>query len=1111
MVAETKRPKLGALHSVEAGLHMHQRAQAKRAAASGERNPDALRAPGCAPVYVPRSNRGGTAPWWFCLPGRIAGPVSRFTRRRWVRRAGLGTAGALGVFLLVGATLWWRLSSGPISLDIITPWLTAAIAENVGNQFRVEVGGTVLERDEHGRAAMRIRDIKVRDRDGTVIASAPKAEVGLSSASLFSGSPRAERLNLVGAELAIRVESDGRVSVSTGSGQRPLATTARFGSGAPAGGAGRGPARAAPTSAACRRVSPPFSPGSTASARSVSTAAISPKSVSRAATWWSTIVRNGHQSKFENIHLSLTRPHAGELDFKLGSEDASRPWLVQASVKPAGHGAREVSLDARSISLRDLLLALRVDGGQMEADGSISATLRGEFAADGTPQIAGGRLLMVKGEITDPNSPESRIPIDRAEMTLDWNNAQHALAMPFQLVSGGARFTLIAHAEAPRDPAGSWALGLTGGSVVLSPATPDEEPVLLNRIIVRGRLDPVAQRLNIEQAEASGKGIGIAMSGNLDFSTPDPRLAIGLATRNISLAAFKQMWPPFINPPVRKWVMERVSGGVVEQGEIATNAPISTLRNGGPPVPDDGLSIQIVTNGTTVHPFDDLPEIRDADLVTRIKGRSATVTLGRGNVEMPSGRRLTMANGVFEVPETLGVHPPAKVRARIEGPVAAGVDLLSMDRLKDTVGVQLDPATSRGNILATLNMSLPLGAEIKNGTITYAINADIVNFSADRFLMSQKVEAQTLRAFANNQGYQIRGDMRIGGVPATAEMRRNSGDADAEVKLQATLDDAARNRLGWETAGSLVGPVTVKVGGRVDLGGDQENRLAVEADFTQAKIENLSPGLDQNAEPAGARDLHLRRKGKGGPLRGRDLRRRRRLDQGQRRDRYQWRSPHRQFPGVRDVRRRQGDARVERTPDNLYKAVMRGDVYDGRGFVKTSMSGSSTDSKQRRPGIDFDLDAKIGAIVGLKGEALRNVDLHLLRRGGTLRSLALNAKIGGDGNLTGEMRGRPGERQVVYHRIDRRRRAVPFHRHLFAHDRRADVDRDGPAEFGRHRAGRAPQCQRFHRAGGGRARSHRRRRAERPRTTACSSRACGWASTAPPARCRSARAWSAVP
>jgi hypothetical protein len=280
-------------------------------------------------------------------------------------------------------------------------------------------------------------------------------------------------------------------------------------------------------------------------------------------------------------------------------------------------------------------------------------------------------------------------------------------------------------------------------------------------------------------------------------------------------------------------------------------------------VPDDGLSIQIVTGGSTVRPFDDLPEIRDADLVTRIKGRSATVSLGRGTVEMPSGRRLTMANGVFEVPETQGDHPPARVRTRIEGPIAAGVDLLNMDRLKGTMGVQLDPATTRGNILATFNMGLPLGEEIKDGTITYSVTADIANFAADRFVMSQKVEAQTLRAFANNQGYQIRGDMRIGGVPAIAEMRRNAGDSDAEVKLQATLDDAARTRLGWDTTGNLSGPVMLKVAGRVDLGGDQENKLAVEADFGQAKVENLLPGWVKPANrPARATFVYAGGKGR---------------------------------------------------------------------------------------------------------------------------------------------------------------------------------------------------------------------------------------------------------
>src|SRR5262249_17168525 len=128
------------------------------------------------------------------------------------------------VFVLVAGGLWLMLASGPISLDVATPWLAAAVAENFGKQFRIDIGGTVLERDEHGRTAMRIRSITVRDHDGTVVASAPKAEVGFSGASLLSGRPRAQRLNLVGAELAVRIEADGKVTVSTGVDQRPLAT-----------------------------------------------------------------------------------------------------------------------------------------------------------------------------------------------------------------------------------------------------------------------------------------------------------------------------------------------------------------------------------------------------------------------------------------------------------------------------------------------------------------------------------------------------------------------------------------------------------------------------------------------------------------------------------------------------------------------------------------------------------------------------------------------------------------------------------------------------------------------------------------------------------------------
>jgi hypothetical protein len=53
-------------------------------------------------------------------------------------------------------------------------------------------------------------------------------------------------------------------------------------------------------------------------------------------------------------------------------------------------------------------------------------------------------------------------------------------------------------------------------------------------------------------------------------------------------------------------------------------------------------------------------------------------------------------------------------------------------------------------------------------------------------------------------------------------------------------------------------------------------------------------------------------------------------------------------------------------------------------------------------------------VVGFNGEALRSVDLKMSRRAGEIRSLGLNAKIGRDATLTGELRGRSGGRQLIY-------------------------------------------------------------------------------------------------
>src|SRR4029077_8091506 len=148
----------------------------------------------------------------------------RLVRERWVRRLAIVLGALLLIFTGCFGGLWWRLGAGPINLDMATPWLASAIEENIGHGNSVEVGGTQIERAGRIRIAVRIRDIVVRDRDHAIVASAPNAEVKLSGTALLMGRLRAESLNLVDAELAVRITPDGTVTVSAGETAKPLAT-----------------------------------------------------------------------------------------------------------------------------------------------------------------------------------------------------------------------------------------------------------------------------------------------------------------------------------------------------------------------------------------------------------------------------------------------------------------------------------------------------------------------------------------------------------------------------------------------------------------------------------------------------------------------------------------------------------------------------------------------------------------------------------------------------------------------------------------------------------------------------------------------------------------------
>lgn len=934
---------------------------------------------------------------------------------RWVRRLAAVIVALMVIFAGCFGALWWRLGAGPISLDMATPWLAAAIEDNIGNGNTVEVGGTQIERAGRIRIAVRIRDIVVRDRDRQIVASAPKAEVRLSGTALLMGRLRAESLNLVDAELAVRITPDGYITVSTGDTTRPLATgmTSKRAAGGTSG---------PPQAVAAARIAAIASGASSGLLAgldwldSLSLSGLDGQNLNEIGLKNGNLIvddqQRGNKWNFENINLSLRRPRAGGVALSLG-EDGGHPWSLRIAVGPRENGVRSVDIRADKVPTANIFLALRVKDLTYSADLPLTGELKGELGRDGLPTYFRGKILAGAGNIIDSDTPDYPMAIDSAEVDLEWDSGRRVLVAPLKVVAGANRITLLAHLEPPNDNVTDWQLGLSGGTIVLA-GIDDEAPLILNRISIGLRFDTERKRVLLTQADISNGEVGVAGTGSIDYAA-EPRLTLGFAGTPMSALALKRMWPALIVPEVREWVIERIERGSVQRVEIGVNSPIHNLSRRGPPIPDDGLSVNIVASGVSVHPVDGLCSVRDADLKAHVTGRTATVTIGQGTCDTPAGRKLTISDFVFEVPDMAPKPSPAKIRFRVDGQVSAAAEILASDRLSEFSGMPIDPNGSKGTVSAMVNMGLPVQNEITSADTTYGITADLNGFAADKLAMGQKLEANTLKVLANNQGYQLKGDVRINGQAATLDYRKPA-EGDADVKLQAILDDASRAKLGLDLGSAVSGALPIKVTGKIG-GPDHDSRMGIEADLTALKLDNVLPGWVKVPGKSGKVTFNVVSKsqstrfedivveGGGASIKGS-------LEVDPNGD-----LMNANFPTYSPSEGDKTSLKAERGTDGVLKVTMRGDVFDGRGFLKSAISGTGKeDSKSKLKNLDLDVDLKLGAVAGYNGEAARSVDMKFSRRNGVIKSFALSGKLGRDTPLTAELRprGQGQGRDIIY-------------------------------------------------------------------------------------------------
>lgn len=942
------------------------------------------------------------------------GPLAKRSRARGL----LAFSAALLVSLgLAGAFVSWQLNRGGLSLPAITPIIAAALSAHLGEGRNVEVGSASISRDGDGRITIEARDIRVTDAEGRKLAAVPRAILGLDGLPI-GGRAALRRIDVADASVALRIGADGLVAFAAGPAGPTMAAEAvgepradRPDPGDPS------PPTARPENPATPEVVDltPFRRVGVwldlIEASGLDGAALSRFGL-RNGTLLIDDTRTGRRLVFAGVDVDLASPTEGGATLRVAATGQSSHWTVTTTISRKDEaGSRQIDAAVKDLAPRDLMLASNHPDAFI-AETPLSGVLRATIDAAGDLKSMNAELMAGTGVVGHRSEERLRLAVDGMAVRLAWRRGQPGLVVEeLHAASGLNRISLSAVLVPPKTMDGTGTIEISRLEAVTTFLNPDEPPAPIQVSDARLVLDHVARTVTIERAEATSGGVGaIAIQGTVLFEPgKTPGLDIGFATSRMPVAAYYRMWPGFVAPQLREWLTRNLTAGVVEQTAFAIRVNPGALVDGGPPLPPSAMSLTGRVRGATLAVLPGAPPLRDAELDVRVDGQTTRLTMPRAYVEPAPGKRLAVAQGLFEIADHRVPDPRATARFRIEGPADAAAILLRSEAFRAHANGPTIPTVGvRGMVTANVSVATPLKDKVAPNEITYRLEADFTGFAADNAFGEMKLENATLRVVTSTRDLVVTGEGRLGGAQATFDYRRARPDAKPVIRLAATLDDAGRARIGLRTQGMIAGPTPV----RVVTEGEDSGRYIVDVDLTPATVTELLPGWTKpRGQPGRARftavelddgwridDLSV--ESRGVLVRGSMV-----LDGSG-----ELRSAH--FPAFH---LRDGDRvamRVERQGEG-HRVSLRGDTMDARAILRSLTEPPRAPSQNRAPARDVEAEIRIGVVAGANGETVRQMDLRATRRGGELRALAASGRIGRDAPFAAELRGQGAAQRIV--------------------------------------------------------------------------------------------------
>jgi hypothetical protein len=874
--------------------------------------------------------------------------------------------------------------------------IETAINAQLSN-MKVSLGGAVLELDKKDNVPhVRFRNLVLKDSDGNVIASAPRAAVALDTTALLSGNIVTKSLELIGPKISARRNLDGSVVLGV-SGQITNGDD---------------------------QTGPDESQSGAASAegkgdRIVSEDGMIPSQTDGAKLIALLDAREGKDtlSSLEDIRITQASlyvyddansanwvaPNA-ELKFrkmpygfvvlaKADVDSSGSPWHTEISAT-YNHDKHAFNVHTTVENLVLANVADKIFALSQFAKVKIPFSGQIEFDAgeDGVVSKANAELHAASGQLNFPEYLAQPIVVDEGVFRVNYDATSNQFEISDSSIRvGGQRADISGHVLPVRTVDGklqSLNINMKAKNVSLDTQGTDKNPVLVDRVEFAGKAAVDQARLDIDDLVVMSGNTGVRIRGIITGGEDSAGIQLAGRVRDLSAAFIKKLWPPIVAPKSRAWITEHVVVGRVTEGTFQINLPANALAKAQKNLrmPDNSVDFSFKVQDVSTHYFKGLPLLVKASGEARQHDNDFDLSILGGQSVLDSGKIVTVNKGSFNARDILLEEVPGTFAFDLTAPIDAMLELASHPDL-NLIKTDLSRFPKlQGTAHAAIGLQFPLIKDVPRSRLKLTTEIGISRAALADVLPGIDLTDGELAVEVSPEAIAVTGPAKVNGLPAKISWKKPRNGGPASSQIAATLDEKLREKMGIKLTDYMSGPVPVQATiGENDAGQAQVN---VDADLSAVKMKLAAVGWKRDAVDGTTASFKLTtaadgsRKVEDFKLDGQGLRLRGNINIAK----------NGKMSSVT-----MDEIRLDE--DNVFKArvipgdgttdlTISGKNFDARPYIKTLISPvqntTKASSASASSGQDFTLNAHFEHVTANRGEAVDDVTAVLRARGGKI-------------------------------------------------------------------------------------------------------------------------------